>query len=473
VYFPFVHPQEIARSIIPYWQVLLASNTTASDAISWKDLEERVKDRIVLVGPTFIESQDFFAHPFALSGNLTRIPGVFLHAMVANSAFLPKTVYRLPRAWEQIIASAFLVTGLVLSWVLSPAIGFMAFLLLSGLYVAAGVGLFSRNLIWIPLAAPLFSSAIALIPNLAVRLLDSERKRVMVKDLFSKYVSADVLEHVQAHPELLKLEGERREVTVFFSDLKGFTTISETMTPEKLSQIMNDYLTPMTEIIMYHQGYLDKYIGDAIMAVFGAPMSDPEHALHACLAAVKQRNRLRKLAKELEEACGVKVSARMGVNSGMVCAGNMGSKDRFQYTVMGDVVNQASRFEGANKIFGSVIMIGEGTFVAAQDRIIARKLAHLTVKGKTQAVVVYELLEVKAICSEAEAASLSALCQSFNQAMEAFFKGDINEAAAQFDAILATHPDDGPSRFYLDDCRGLLAQGKPASFTGGIKLDSK
>jgi adenylate cyclase len=291
--------------------------------------------------------------------------------------------------------------------------------------------------------------------------------------LFAKYVSADVFSHVQAHPELLKLEGERREITVFFSDLKGFTTISETMPPEKLSQIMNDYLTPMTEIIMAHQGYLDKYIGDAIMAVFGAPMPDPDHALNACIAAVKQRDRLRDLARELEKASGVRVSARMGVNTGTVCAGNMGSRDRFQYTVMGDVVNQASRFEGANKIFGSGIMIGETTYLAVQSHAVARKLAHLTVKGKTQAVVVYELLTLKGLAQAEEITRLADLCRDFSHAVDLFAAGDIPAAESGFEAILALFPEDGPTAFYLRECHELMTSGMPADFSGGIKLETK
>ncbi|MBI3037930.1 adenylate/guanylate cyclase domain-containing protein [bacterium] len=471
-YFAQVDPRAIASETLDFATVLLSSSTSIPP--NQETLESKVKDRIVFIGPTASEFHDVFFTSFSGKDQKENpVPGVFIHAMIANSILENHVIKRVSLRTEQIIAGLFLFGSVTLVWIFSPIKGLALFALIALGYAGSGFLLFSRSLLWFPIASPLLSAIGALIPNLALRVLVSEQKHAVIKKLFSAYVSPKVLTYVQQRPDLLKLEGERREATVFFSDLKGFTTISETMPAERLSQVMNDYLTPMTEIIMEHEGYLDKYIGDAIMAVFGIPMEDPKHALHACQAAVRQKRRLVQVAQIIEREANVKISARMGVNSGIVCAGNMGSKERFQYTVMGDIVNQASRFEGANKIFGSSIMMGESTFLAVRKDVFARLLAHLTVKGKTEAVVVYELIDLREGLSIEESAKLEEFCALFDAAMALFIAGNLDSAKAGFLAFKEKFPDDGPAAFYLDRCMEIISEGVPTGFLGVVKLDSK
>lgn len=464
-YLAFANPAELASRTLQYAEVMLASES------AWAD---RVRGRLVFVGPLFTEAHDFFTTPWTRWDPAeVPTPGVFIHAMIANEFLTGRHVTRIGRPAEQGIAAAFLAIGLLLAWLAPPGVGMVAFVLLLLGYAGSCFLVFRASLLWLPLASPLLAGSGAAIPSLALRLMVSERKQATIKKMFSAYVSREVLAYVTAHPDLLKLEGEKREATVFFSDLKGFTTISETMPPERLSQIMNDYLTPMTEIIMSEKGYVDKYIGDAIMAVFGVPMPDPDHAVNGCRAAVRQRDRLTLLAAELEKTAGVRISARMGLNTGPLSAGNMGSRDRYQYTVMGDTVNQASRFEGANKIFGSRIMIGEGTWQAARDRIVARLLSHLTVKGKTQAVVVYELLEMREGLPADRLETLTRFAAEFEAALQAFLDGKVEQARTLFQEFLARHPEDGPAAFYAEQCAELLQTGIPQGFHGQVKLDTK
>ncbi|NJK91051.1 MAG: adenylate/guanylate cyclase domain-containing protein [Blastochloris sp.] len=194
-------------------------------------------------------------------------------------------------------------------------------------------------------------------------------------------------------PEGLSLSGRKAEATMFFSDLAGFTSISEKLGAEELAQLLNRYLTPMTDIILEEDGYLDKYSGDGIMAVWGVPYPDPDHALKACRAALRQQDRLRELAAEIKAELGIEISVRMGINSGQVSAGNMGSERKMQYTVMGDPVNLAARLEPANKDYGTCIILAEETKKRLPETgPPTRLLDKMVVKGKTEPVLIYELL---------------------------------------------------------------------------------
>ena len=252
---------------------------------------------------------------------------------------------------------------------------------------------------------------------------------------------------------------------MFFSDVAGFTTISEKLNAEQLAAVLNEYLTPMSDIIINYGGYIDKYEGDAIMADFGVPIwgdADPHsHAWKCCWAAVEQQEKLVPLSVELKEKYDVEIGVRMGINSGFVSAGNMGSTQKMQYTVMGDAVNQAARFEPACKIFGVLIMIGESTYEMASDKIEARKLGLLVAKGKKQAVGVYELLAKKGEL-DAEKAKL---VQQFESAWEIYASGQFAEAKSAFEACLKIM-DDEPSRIYAAQCEQFIKNPPPEGWAG-------
>jgi len=222
-----------------------------------------------------------------------------------------------------------------------------------------------------------------------------ERRERWVRGAFGSMVSDQVLNYLEEHPTEVTLTGHRCEATVMFTDIRGFSGIAESMEAKRLTELLNAYLSPMTSIIMDHDGYVDKYVGDMIMAEWGVPFSTPDHALKACLAALAQTDFLARLRPELKERFEQEIHIRVGINTGMLTAGNVGSDQRFQYTVIGDAVNLAKRLEPLNKDYGTTIVIGHTTFVQARDAIEARLLDRVKVAGRSEEVLVYELLARK------------------------------------------------------------------------------
>jgi adenylate cyclase len=196
------------------------------------------------------------------------------------------------------------------------------------------------------------------------------------------------------NPDMFKLGGERRELTMFFSDVKGFTNISESFKnePERLTELMNEYLGAMTDIVFKYGGTLDKYIGDAVVAFWNAPLPVEDHALKACYAAIEMQEKLKEMRPIWKAKYGHEIYSRMGINTAPVIVGNMGSQGRFAYTAMGDGMNLAARLEAANKAFGTYIMISQFTYELVKEKCLCRWLAEITVQGKAEPIKVYELL---------------------------------------------------------------------------------
>jgi len=325
---------------------------------------------------------------------------------------------------------------------------------------------FYNNQLWLPLIPPalaMFGSAVLMVFYL---FLTEGRQKKAISGMFSTMVSPEVLKYLQEESGSLKLAGERREATMFFSDVAGFTTISEKLNAEQLAAVLNEYLTPMSDIIINYGGYIDKYEGDAIMADYGVPIwgdEDPHsHAWKCCWAAIEQQQKIVPLGAELKEKYDVEIGARMGINTGFVSAGNMGSTQKMQYTVMGDAVNQAARFEPACKIFGVLIMIGQSTYEMAGDKIETRKLGLLVAKGKKQAVGVYELLAKKGELDE----TMTKLVQKFEAAWVIYAQGKFMEAKAGFEECLTIVPDDEPSRTYVEQCDHFANNPPPEGWAG-------
>ncbi|MDH5717997.1 MAG: adenylate/guanylate cyclase domain-containing protein [Spirochaetia bacterium] len=243
--------------------------------------------------------------------------------------------------------------------------------------------------------APILEMSVVLIAITAYKVLTEEENVKYIRSTFSKFVSKDVVNELMANPESLKLGGEKKEITVFFSDIRGFTGMSEALTPEDLVHLLNDYLSAMTEIILGYKGTIDKYMGDAIMAFWGAPLQQKEHAYLACLASLKQMQELKKLQEKWAEKKLPVIDIGIGLNTGFSVAGNMGSSHRMDYTVMGDSINLGSRLEGTNKMYGTNIIISEYTYEKVKDKIIARELDSIRVKGKIEPVTIYELIDIK------------------------------------------------------------------------------
>lgn len=249
---------------------------------------------------------------------------------------------------------------------------------------------------WIELIPPLSALAVGHVGSVTYQVLIEERGRRWIKRAFEQYVPPEVVNAVAQNPEALAFGGERRTMTVMFSDIRGYTTFAERHPPEEVVAVLHEYLTEMVEVVFRHNGTLDKFIGDAIMALFGAPLADPDHALNACRAAIDMAEALERLNERWRAAGREPLAAGIGINSGEMVVGNLGSDQRFTYTVTGDQVNLAARLEGLTKNYETRrnIIIGENTYAQVKDRVTARGLGSVTVKGKLQAVEIYDLVDL-------------------------------------------------------------------------------
>lgn len=267
---------------------------------------------------------------------------------------------------------------------------------LVGIMIPIGVGfaLFFANIEILTLV-PLITNALTLIAGEIFLLLTEEKEKRFIKSTFSSYVNPEVVDILIKNPEKMKLGGDSKELSIMFSDIRGFTSISEGMTPEYLINFLNEYLTGQTDIVMQTQGTLDKYIGDAVMAFWGAPIELADHALRGCQAAVKMMDALHAFNISRESHNDKPIDIGIGLNTAVVNVGNVGSSTRKNYTVIGDGVNLASRLEGTNKIYHTNIIISESTYEIVKDNVIVRELDYIAVKGKKEPVKIYELLDVK------------------------------------------------------------------------------
>lgn len=264
------------------------------------------------------------------------------------------------------------------------------------------------------------------------------------------------------------MEGESREMTVLFTDVRGFTTISEGLDPKALSALMNEFLTPLTEVIYKHRGTIDKYMGDCIMAFWGAPLADPAHAGNAIRAAIEMQQVLRDLQPHFRSKNWPEIKIGVGLNTGRMSVGNMGSKIRLAYTVMGDAVNLASRLEGITKEYGADIIVGEGTRNAVPD-VVFQELDRVRVKGKDQAVAIFQPLGL----SEQLDASRAEEAQLFQRALKLYRNQDWEMAELQLVELLKISPDSKLYRTYLERIAFLRTNPPGLDWDGAFTFETK
>ncbi|MCD6205214.1 MAG: CHASE2 domain-containing protein [Candidatus Marinimicrobia bacterium] len=449
-----IYPYELRIALLPdsvlqeeAFTALAMDDTAAVEKIL--DMANPFRDKIALIGVSIEEVHDNKYTPFYnYAGVRMLMPGVETHAHAIQTMLDQNFISAIP--FYQNILIVFIIgilTALVVS-IVRPVIGGVFSLLMIIGFVFGSLWLFIEKNTWIQMVPPITVILLSYISNVVYQFLSEQKEKKKIRGMFQTYMSPKVLKYLEDHPDAFSLSGEKREATMFFSDVQGFTTISESLSAEELSLVLNKYLSPMTDICMKYDGYVDKYEGDAIMCDFGVPMEDPDHAWKACWAALDQQERLVELRKEIKKDHGVDIYVRMGVNSGVVSAGNMGSAQRFQYTVMGDAVNQASRFEGANKQYGTYIMIGEETLNRAKDKIEVRILDKLVVKGKLIPITVYELLAKKGELSEEKAA----IRTHFTEGIKLYWQRQWDAAIAKFNDAIAVTGDDPPSRVFIGRC---------------------
>jgi adenylate cyclase len=286
---------------------------------------------------------------------------------------------------------------------------------------------------------------------------------------FRKYVPADLVRELVAKGEEATLGGRRATLTIHFSDIAGFTTIAETASPEELVEMLSEYLDEMTKPIFASGGTVDKFIGDAIMAFWGAPRSMSDHALKACEAALANRDRLRVLNDTWERAGRPRLDARAALHTGEVIVGNIGSHEKLDYTVIGDSVNLASRLEGLNKRYGTSLMISQTTFDLVSETMVARPLDRVSVKGKARPIVVYELIGPRASVEAKDEAYAKKHTQGFELYSQQKFAG----ARAIFDELLTERADDLAAKLLRDRCGALIDSPPAADWDGSEKMTTK
>lgn len=267
------------------------------------------------------------------------------------------------------------------------------------------------------------------------------RQRRFLRKAFSYYVSHEVLEEILRDPKQLKLGGQRRDMTVLFSDIKGFSKLSEPMTAEEVSQFLNSYLTRVSRRLFLHKAVIDKFVGDAVVAFWNAPIQDPDHVFHACSAAVAMREEVAMIKNDLSGNRTEHVGVRIGIASGLMVVGNMGSEMRFNYTVVGDNVNIGSRLENINKHYGTSIMITDTAYDKVSHRVVSRKIDDVVVLGRSAPMGIYELLDIGEPSPQQKR-----LITAYEDALMIYQRGDFSKAVQLFEDILHEYPHDGPAK---------------------------
>ena len=356
-----------------------------SDVVEGRVSARYFRDKVILVGVYAEGLQDIHQVPY---GNMFGIE------MIANAVtqLLNRDFISFSNDFITILLIVFF--GLLISYIVgrkSILYSYLAIAALSVIYFFAVIFIFDKYRYVLNLSAPLITGILTLFTMIVYRILTEEREKKAIQGMFSNYVSKRVVEELIKHPEKLELGGEDKEITVLFSDIRGFTTLSENLTPQELVSHLNEYLSAMTDLIFKYEGTLDKYVGDEIMAFWNAPVEQEHHAELACRTALEMMEVLHQLNEGWPAS--KKLNIGIGMNTGIMTVGNMGSKSRMDYTLMGDNVNLGARLEGTNKIYGTNIIISEFTYEKIKENFLCRELDNIRVKGKQQPVKIFEVMD--------------------------------------------------------------------------------
>ena len=439
---------------------------SASDVLSKSLPKEKLEGKIVLIGTTAPGLLDLRATPVGKA-----YPGVEIHANLI-AGILDGSIKQAP-LWTQALNLALIVLfGLGLALLLpflSPLMGTVVAIIVIGAISLLNWYSFAQGYV-LPAAALLSALLLIYLFNIAYGYFVESRGKRLITGLFGQYVPPELVDEMAQDPASFSMEGESRELTILFSDVRGFTTISESLDAKTLSEFINAFLTPFTRVIYNNRGTIDKYMGDCIMAFWGAPIKDADHARHGIISAFEMLTAMERLNEEFVKKGWPPIKVGIGLNSGRVSVGNMGSEIRLAYTVMGDAVNLASRLEGITKEYGAAIIIGEETRKQLPD-LIAREVDKVRVKGKDVAVTIYEPLGFEGQVSEQ---NLSAL-PLFEKALMAYREQRWDEAESQFTSLLNNYRATGEVLYslYLERI-GHLRQDPPgANWDGAFTFTKK
>ncbi|MGE3539918.1 MAG: CHASE2 domain-containing protein [Candidatus Tectimicrobiota bacterium] len=423
------------------------------------------QQRIVLLGAAATGLGDTFVTPFS-----NVLPGVERHATVIANVLRGETLRRRDStAWLDL--GTILALGLTLGWlasILPWAWGGVLSLALGGTYVGLNILALTRWDLWLNLLFPCLTVAGNYGAITLYTFCTEARQRRRLRRAFQYYLHPSLVDRLAQHPELLVLGGETRELTVLFADIRGFSSFAEALAPEVLVRVMNEYFNAMTRAVVADHGLLDKYIGDAVMAVYGAPLLLPDHAYRACHTALCMLEAVQQLQPCWRARGLPAIAIGIGINSGPMVVGNIGSDVHFAYTVIGDEVNLGSRLEGVNKEYGTHILISEATWMQVKERIVARELDIIRVKGKDAPTRIFEVLGLMPPSPQQ-----AALLRVFALALAAY-RASCWEAAMQgFQQVLQMRPDDAPSQLYLQRCATFQTTPPPPDWDGIYVMQTK
>jgi adenylate cyclase len=437
-----------------------------SDVLEGDHDRDEFKDKIVLIGATAPDLHDDYFVPTSYG---KAMPGVEIHANTIQQMITGRDVEVAP-PWLTIL-TIFLVAIAVALIVFYLPIWLELTLSAAMIIVYTFIAIFVFNTGWLlnMMYVPL-TVIVAHVATMIYMYVSEKRSRKEVLGAFGKYVSKDVIKHILDNPQRLKLGGEKRVITVFFSDIRGFTSISEKLTPEQLVNLLNEYLTEMTNIILKNQGVVDKYMGDAIMAFWNAPLNQPKHAERACIASLQMEKRLKELQAKWKKEGVPHLEIGIGLNTGPAVVGNMGSYDRFDYTAMGDTINLGSRLEGLNKPYGTRIIISEPTKDKLPNRFVVRKLDRVMVKGRNKPITIYELVSRK---DDAQGWYFDVI-KHFEKGLELYFKQKWSAAIKEFAmANKSRKGGDPPSKTFVERCEYFTKHSPGKKWDGVWVMKSK
>ncbi len=429
-----------------------------TDVLDGKVSPEIFANKVVLIGATAPDLHDDQAVPTSAKMTGVEIQANIINTLLKNNAkksetktitlltiFAISLLSTLTFIFLPPVGVVISAVGLIIIYIL-----YIVFSFDTGLSAEAGT---IRSIIY-----PVLAIILSAVANIIYKYLTESTAKKFIRKTFSYYLSESVLNHLLENPQKIKLGGERKELTVLFSDIAGFTSISEKMQATELAELLNKYLTQMTDVVFKYDGVLDKYIGDAIMAFWGAPVEIKNHALNACKTALEMQAKIKE---------NFDFTARVGINSGEMVVGNMGSNQRFDYSLLGDNVNLGSRLEGINKMYGTKICISQSTYDLVKNYVTVRKLDIVAVKGKKTGVPVYELIHLgNAAKKEKE------FLADFENARQIYEKGQFKKALLEFNKVAKKYPSDPTSPIYIERIKELIKT-PPEGWDGVYHATSK
>ncbi len=438
------------------------------------------KDKIVLIGSTMPEDKDIIPISFAkgLKKGDNQIYGVEVHANIIQNVLSNNFINKENKLTEIIIIFILTILSFYVSSLLKQIktnLGLLieaVNLLLIFIFILRLLSFYlftNFNYLFI-LTSPSLGIAIGYVGSTAYHFISERRQKSLVKGMFSQYVDSSVVEELIKNPDKLKLGGERKILTVLFSDIESFSTFSEKIEPEELVSFLNEYFSEMSKIIFENKGTLDKFIGDAIMTFWGAPIYTSKHAYLACKTALEMQRKLVNLRKNWIAQNKPNIEIRIGINTGNMIVGNIGGIKRFDYTIMGDNVNLGSRLEGANKEYKTQILISESTYELIKEKFITRELDFIIVKGKTKPIKVYELIDfINDNILEEKIKSL----KCFQEGLKFYREKKFKKAIELFQKCNCNGYEDEPSKIYIARCKYFIDNPPEKNWNGVFIFHTK